>query len=81
MEENSIRITPFSGENKKWFMRSGKLLERERRLGYYIILRVTMKTLVENAGVLKQLNKTTYHDLILAKDDTVCLQTFSIIGN
>ena len=62
-------------------MWSGKFLARAGWLGYDIILRGTVKTLADNAedktkedDILKELNKNTYNDLILAQDDTVCFK-------
>ena len=79
MEEKSIRIIPFNVERYKWGMWSGKFLASAGRLGYDIILRVTLKTLVENKEentkeytILKQLNKNAYNEPILAQDETVC---------
>ena len=79
MEEKSIRIIPFSVEWDKWDMWSGNFLASACRLGYDIILRVNLKTLVDNKEektkeytILKQLKKNAYNELILAQDDTVC---------
>ena len=62
-------------------MWSGKLLARAGQLGYSIILRGTVKTPEENEDVktkendiLKQLNKNSYNDLVLAQDETVCFR-------
>ena len=79
MEEKSIRIIPFIVERYKWGMWAEKFLASAGRVGYDIILSVTLKTLVDNKEekikeytILKQLNKNVYNEPILAQDDTVC---------
>ena len=64
MEEKSTSITPFRRGREKWRMWSGKFLERPGRLGYDIILGITVETPEYNKEektkedvILKKLNK------------------------
>ena len=58
-----------------------KFLARAWNIGYDIITKGNIKTLVQEAkektqedDILKKINKNTYNGLILEQDDTACLQ-------
>ena len=75
MGKKSIRIIPVTGERVKWRMRYGKLMARARIEVYDILLTCdniffagdAYKTEDKVVSGFKVLNKTSYHEMVLAQ--------------